>query len=99
MLTFLGAMAVLASLASHFRTACRSIQVRPYPLPLGKDGKLPLLSSVADIFHSTSAHTGTVVKNNYLVNSGEPSQCNRCSSACGVLTFTERMETQAGVRR
>lgn len=54
--------------------------MRPFPYPLGKDGKLPLLSSVADVFHSTSAHSGTLLKNNYFVNSG--AQLSYCNILC-----------------
>lgn len=45
--------------------------MRPYPRPLGNDGKLPLLSSNADVFHATAAHSGTVVKNKFFVDTGQ----------------------------
>ena len=50
---------------------CRGIQVRPYPWPLGNDGKLPLLSSNADTFHAANAHRGTVVRDCYFTNAGK----------------------------
>ena len=50
---------------------CRGVQVRPYPTPLGNDGKLPLLSSNADTFHAANAHRGTIVKDCYFVNAGK----------------------------
>lgn len=48
----------------------RGIQVRPFPRPLGNDGKLPLLSVNADSFHSVNAHRGTILRNNFFVNGG-----------------------------
>ncbi len=45
--------------------------MRPYPQPLGNDGKLPLLSSNADTFHAANAHRGTTVRDCYFVNAGE----------------------------
>ena len=50
---------------------CRGAHVRPYPQPLGNDGKLPLLSSNADTFHAANAHRGTTVRDCYFVNAGE----------------------------
>ncbi len=50
---------------------CRNIQIRPFPLPLGRDGKLPMLSTTWDAIHMKGSHSGTLVKNNYIVNSGE----------------------------
>jgi len=49
----------------------RGIHVRPYPWPLGNDGKLPLLSSNADTFHAANAHRGTILRDNYFVNAGD----------------------------
>ena len=48
----------------------RRVQVRPFPRPLGRDGKLPLLSSCADSFHAVNGHRGTVLRDNFFVNSG-----------------------------
>ena len=45
--------------------------MRPYPHPLGNDGKPPLLSSNADTFHAANAHRGTTVRDCYFVNAGE----------------------------
>ena len=53
------------------RCACRSIQVRPFPRPLGKDGRAPLLSSCADAFHAANAHRGTTVRDCLFMNSGQ----------------------------
>jgi hypothetical protein len=49
---------------------CRNIQIRPFPYPLGRDGKLPLCSSSWDGFHITGAHSGTFIKDSYIVNTG-----------------------------
>lgn len=54
---------------------CRGIHVRPYPQPLGNDGKVPLLSSNADTFHAANAHRGTTVRDCYFVNAGKKLTC------------------------
>ena len=56
--------------------------MKPYPKPLGNDGKLPLLSSNADVFHAARAHRGTVLKDSYFINSGEDSALGGIASAC-----------------
>ena len=45
--------------------------MRPFPRPLGRDGKLPLLSSCADSFHAVNGHRGTVLRDNFFVNAGD----------------------------
>jgi hypothetical protein len=68
----------------------RGIQVRPFPRPLGRDGRLPLLSSCADIVHSTAAHVGSTIKNNYFVNSGAHLlPCHRHSSTPAPLPASD----------
>lgn len=57
----------------------RDIQVRPFPRPLGRDGRLPLLSTCADIVHSTAAHAGSTIRDNYFVNSGAQLRGSCCS--------------------
>ena len=48
----------------------RRLQVRPFPRPLGKDGKLPLLSSAIDGFHVANGRSGLFIRDSYIVNSG-----------------------------
>ncbi len=56
--------------SEHKILLCRRIQVRPFPRPIGNDGALPLMSSTADIFHIVNAHRGTIIRDNFFVNSG-----------------------------
>ena len=45
--------------------------MRPFPRPLGNDGALPLLASVADGFHAVDSHRGTIFRDNFIVNTGQ----------------------------
>jgi hypothetical protein len=49
---------------------CRNINVAPSTVP-GSDGQLPLMSSIHDGIHSTSANTGPHVQNCSFVGIGE----------------------------